>query len=143
MPTCFSILAGKYHDRGAWRATVYGVTKESDKTQQLNNNNNNNNFGCELLLLGQILSNFNFGYVKDELTRKDYEQKRFDQKNERNKRAHYINKYIKTNTQDKTVNNSVIPRKHSQKQKEDHLRNPPIMSMPASSLQKERKEVRS
>ena len=54
-----------------------------------------------------------------------------------------MNKYIKTNTQDKTVNNSVIPRKHSQKQKEDHLRNPPIRSMPASSLQKERKEVRS
>ncbi|KAF4017530.1 hypothetical protein G4228_008613 [Cervus hanglu yarkandensis] len=78
--------------------------------------------------------------IQDELTRKDYEQKRFDQKNERNKRAHYINKYIKTNTQDKTVNNSVIPRKHSQKQKEDHLRNPPIRSMPASSLQKERKE---
>ncbi|KAB0375292.1 hypothetical protein FD755_013784 [Muntiacus reevesi] len=78
--------------------------------------------------------------IQDELTRKDYEQKRFDQKNERNKRAHYINKYIKTDTQDKTVNNSVIPRKHSQKQKEDHLRNPPIRSMPASSLQKERKE---
>ena len=112
--------------------------RESDTIQQLNNN-----FGCEVLLLGQILSNFNFGYVKDELTRKDYEQKRFDQKNERNKRAHNMNKYIKTNTQDKTVNNSVIPRKHSQKQKEDHLRNPPIRSMPASSLQKERKEVRS
>ncbi|XP_055394170.1 protein TALPID3 isoform X2 [Bubalus kerabau] len=78
--------------------------------------------------------------IQDELTRKDYEQKRFDQKNERNKRAHNMNKYIKTNTQDKTVNNSVIPRKHSQKQKEDHLRNPPIRSMPASSLQKERKE---
>uniref|UniRef100_A0A4W2DQL5 KIAA0586 n=1 Tax=Bos indicus x Bos taurus TaxID=30522 RepID=A0A4W2DQL5_BOBOX len=78
--------------------------------------------------------------IQDELTRKDYEQKRFDQKNERNKRAHNMNKYIKTNTQDKTVNNSVILRKHSQKQKEDHLRNPPIRSMPASSLQKERKE---
>ena len=51
-----------------------------------------------------------------------------------------MNKYIKTNTQDKTVNNSIILRKHSQKQKEDHLRNPPIRSMAASSLQKERKE---
>ncbi|XP_055292609.1 protein TALPID3 isoform X3 [Moschus berezovskii] len=78
--------------------------------------------------------------IQDELTRKDYEQKRFDQKNERNKRAHNMNKYIKTNTQDKTVNNAVIPRKHSQKQKEDHLQNPPIRSMPASSLQKQRKE---
>ena len=26
-------------DRGAWRATVHGVTKESDTTEQLNNNN--------------------------------------------------------------------------------------------------------
>ena len=27
-------------DRGAWWATIHGVTKESDKTGQLNNNNN-------------------------------------------------------------------------------------------------------
>ena len=27
-------------DRGAWQATVHGVAKESDMTQQLNNNNN-------------------------------------------------------------------------------------------------------
>ena len=27
-------------DRGAWQATVHGVAKESDTTQQLNNNNN-------------------------------------------------------------------------------------------------------
>ena len=26
-------------DRGAWRATVHGVTKESDKTEWVNNNN--------------------------------------------------------------------------------------------------------
>ena len=25
-------------DRGAWQATVYGVTKESDMTKELNNN---------------------------------------------------------------------------------------------------------
>ena len=31
---------GNPRDRGAWRATVCGVTKESDRTQQLNNNNN-------------------------------------------------------------------------------------------------------
>ena len=27
-------------DRGAWRATVYGVTRESKTTKRLNNNNN-------------------------------------------------------------------------------------------------------
>ena len=26
-------------DRGSWQATVHGVTKESDTTEQLNNNN--------------------------------------------------------------------------------------------------------
>ena len=30
---------GNPMDRGAWWATVHGVTKESDMTQQLNNNN--------------------------------------------------------------------------------------------------------
>ncbi|XP_057586361.1 protein TALPID3 isoform X2 [Hippopotamus amphibius kiboko] len=78
--------------------------------------------------------------IQDELARKDYEQKRFDQKNQRTKRAQNMSKDIKTNTQEKTVNNSVIARKHSQKQKEEHLRNPTTRSMPASSLQKERKE---
>ncbi|XP_007466108.1 PREDICTED: protein TALPID3 isoform X2 [Lipotes vexillifer] len=78
--------------------------------------------------------------IQDELARKDYEQKRFDQKNQRTKRVQNMSKDIKTNTQDKTVNNSVIPRKHSQKQKEEQIRNPPTRSMPASSLQKERKE---
>ena len=29
-------------DRGAWRATVYGVIKESDMTEQLITTNNNN-----------------------------------------------------------------------------------------------------
>ena len=28
-------------DKGAWQATVHGVTKQSDMTEQLNNNNNN------------------------------------------------------------------------------------------------------
>ena len=27
-------------DRGAWRATVHGVAKESDRTEQLNKSNN-------------------------------------------------------------------------------------------------------
>lgn len=94
------------------------------------------------LVLGQILSNFNFDYVKDELAKKD-EQKRFDQKNQRTKKAQNMSKDTKCNKQDKTVNNSVIPRKHGQNQKEEHFKNPPMRSMPASSLQKERKEVRS
>lgn len=104
---------------------------------------NSNAFDVEALLLGQFLSNFNFGYVKDELARKDYEQKKFDQKNQRIKKTHNMGKDIKSNKQDKTINNSVIPRKHSQKQKEEHFRNPPTRNMPASSLQKERREVRS
>nr|XP_031309647.1 protein TALPID3 isoform X2 [Camelus dromedarius] len=78
--------------------------------------------------------------IQDELTRKDYEQKRYGQKNQRTRKAQIMSKDIKTNTQDKTINNSVIPRKHSQKQTEEHFRNPPTRSMPASSLQKERKE---
>ncbi|XP_041615794.1 protein TALPID3 isoform X1 [Vulpes lagopus] len=86
--------------------------------------------------------------IQDELARKDYEQKRFDQKNQRTKKAQNMSKdirtqnmskYIKTNIQDKTVNSSVIQRKHPQKQKEEHFRNPPMRSMPASNLQKERK----
>ena len=28
-------------DKGAWQATVHGVTKQSDTTEQLNNNSNN------------------------------------------------------------------------------------------------------
>ena len=31
-------------DRGAWQATVRGVTKESDMTYRLNNNINNNSY---------------------------------------------------------------------------------------------------
>ena len=40
-PLQYSCL-GNAMDRGAWRATVHGVAKESDTTGQLNNNNNNN-----------------------------------------------------------------------------------------------------
>ena len=37
MATHSSILPGKSHDRGAWRATVHGVARESDTTvKQLN-----------------------------------------------------------------------------------------------------------
>ena len=41
-PLQYSCL-GNLKDRGAWWATVHGVTKESDTNQWLNNNNNNNN----------------------------------------------------------------------------------------------------
>ncbi|XP_046503519.1 protein TALPID3 isoform X1 [Equus quagga] len=78
--------------------------------------------------------------IQDELARKDYEQKRFDQKNQRTRKAQNMSKDIKTNTQDKTVNNSVIPRKHCQKQKEEYVRNPPVRSKPAAGSQKERRE---
>ncbi|XP_035866302.1 protein TALPID3 isoform X2 [Phyllostomus discolor] len=78
--------------------------------------------------------------IQDELTKKDNEQKRFDQKNQRTKKAPNMIKDFKTNKQDKIVNNYVIPRKHCQKQKEEHFKNPPVRTMPASSLQKERKE---
>ena len=42
---------GNPMDRGAWWATVHGVTKELDMTEWLNNNNNNYsrnfmNFSC-------------------------------------------------------------------------------------------------
>ena len=43
MATHSSILAWRIPmDRGAWRATVHEVEKESDKTEQLNNDNNDN-----------------------------------------------------------------------------------------------------
>ncbi|XP_039074610.1 protein TALPID3 isoform X4 [Hyaena hyaena] len=78
--------------------------------------------------------------IEDELSRKDYEQKRFDWKNQRTKKTQNMSKDIKTNIQDKTAKNSVIQRTHSQKQKEEHFRNPLIRNIPASNLQKERKE---
>lgn len=77
--------------------------------------------------------------IQDELTRKD-EPKRFDYKNQRTKKAQNMNKNSKINIQDKSVNNSVIPRRHSQKQKEEHCRILPTRGMPASNLQKERKD---
>ena len=36
-------------DRGAWRATVHGVSKESDTTERLNDNNSNS---CPVSALG-------------------------------------------------------------------------------------------
>ncbi|XP_058285463.1 protein TALPID3 isoform X13 [Hylobates moloch] len=78
--------------------------------------------------------------IQDELSRTDDEQKRFDQNNQRTKKGQNMTKDIRTNTQDKTGNKSVIPRKHSQKRMEEHFRSLPMRGMPASSLQKERKE---
>ena len=39
-PPQYSCL-GNPMDRGSWQATVHGVTKESDTTEQLNNKENN------------------------------------------------------------------------------------------------------
>ncbi|XP_012580118.1 PREDICTED: protein TALPID3 isoform X2 [Condylura cristata] len=78
--------------------------------------------------------------IQDELERKDHEQKRLDQKNQRTKKAQNMSRDIKTYTQEKTIKNSVNPRKYSQRQMEEPFRNPYIRNMPASSLQKDRKE---
>ncbi|KAM6171595.1 protein TALPID3 [Erethizon dorsatum] len=78
--------------------------------------------------------------IQDELARKDYAQRRFDQKSQRTKKAQNMSKDIKANTHDKTVNKSVILRKPSQNQIEDYLKSPPMRSMATSSFQKERKE---
>uniref|UniRef100_A0A8C3W1F3 KIAA0586 n=1 Tax=Catagonus wagneri TaxID=51154 RepID=A0A8C3W1F3_9CETA len=74
--------------------------------------------------------------IQDELARKDYQQKKFDQKNQKTKRTQNMSKDIK----DKTVNNPLFTRRHSQKPKEECFRNPPTRSLPAPSLPKERKE---
>ena len=39
MSTYSSILPWETVDRGTWQATVYGVTKESDRAWQLNSSN--------------------------------------------------------------------------------------------------------
>ncbi|KAM8781002.1 protein TALPID3 isoform 2-T4 [Rhynchonycteris naso] len=78
--------------------------------------------------------------IQDELAKKDYEQKRFDQKTQRTNKVYNMNKDIKTTKQGKTLNNSVIPKTHCPKPKEEHFRNPPMRSIPALSLQKESKE---
>ena len=49
-PLQYSCL-GNHMDRGAWWATVHGVTKESDKTQRLSNNNNKIETGPSRVLL--------------------------------------------------------------------------------------------
>lgn len=78
--------------------------------------------------------------IQDELERKDYEQKLFDQKNQRTKKVQNMSKDSRTHTQEKNVKNSVVPRRHFQRQTEEHFRHPSIRNMPASSLQKGRKE---
>ncbi|XP_021498319.1 protein TALPID3 isoform X4 [Meriones unguiculatus] len=78
--------------------------------------------------------------IQDELMRKDYEQKRTDPKNQRNMKSLTTSRNTKVNTQDKMVNRSVIPRRYCQKQVQEQFRSPPVKSMSASGLQKERKE---
>ena len=53
-PLLYSCL-GNSMDQRAWQATVHGITKELDTTQQLNNNLQNNVFFTLLSLLHQML----------------------------------------------------------------------------------------
>ncbi|XP_058521398.1 protein TALPID3 [Ochotona princeps] len=79
--------------------------------------------------------------IQDELARKDYEQKRFDQKTQRNKKVQNTSKDMKINTQVKTVNKPVIPRRHPHRQMEEQCGTLPMRSSPAPNPQKkERKE---
>ncbi|XP_063118579.1 protein TALPID3 isoform X5 [Rattus norvegicus] len=75
--------------------------------------------------------------IQDELTRKDYE-KRFDPKNQRNKKSLTMSRDIKANNQDKTANRSIIPRSHYQKQTQEQFTSPPVRSVPASAPQREK-----
>ena len=54
-PFLYSCL-GNPMNRGAWRATVHGVTKESDIIEQLNNNNNMSSVGLSHPVEKVILS---------------------------------------------------------------------------------------
>lgn len=72
--------------------------------------------------------------IQDELAKKDYEQKKFEPKNQRTKKFQNLNRDIKT--QDKAMNKPVIPRKQIQ----EYFKNPLTRNLPASSFQKERKE---
>nr|XP_048271427.1 protein TALPID3 isoform X2 [Myodes glareolus] len=76
--------------------------------------------------------------IQDELTRKDYEQKRFDPKSQRNKQA--LSRDTKANIRDKPARKSAIPRRHCQKQMQEQFRSAPGRSCPASGSQRERKE---
>ncbi|CAO2586528.1 Protein TALPID3 [Lemmus lemmus] len=78
--------------------------------------------------------------IQDELTRKDYEEKRFDPKTQRNKRALTLSREIKANTCDKPGSKSTIPRRHCEKQIQEQFRSAPGRSWPASGSQRERKE---
>ncbi|XP_032763797.1 protein TALPID3 isoform X2 [Rattus rattus] len=75
--------------------------------------------------------------IQDELTRKDYE-KRFDPKNQRNKKSLTMGRDIKANNQDKTANRSITPRSHYQKQMQEQFTSPPVRSMPSSGPQREK-----
>lgn len=78
--------------------------------------------------------------IQDEFSRKDYEQKRFDPKNQWNKQALTMSRDIKVNTQDRAANRSVIPRRHGQKPVQEQSSGVPVKSFPTSGSQKERKE---
>ncbi|XP_074092009.1 protein TALPID3 isoform X2 [Macrotis lagotis] len=85
--------------------------------------------------------------IQDELARKDYEHRKFE-KNQRsnftrkflNNQHQKMNKEIKTNPQDKSINKFVFPGKHSHKQLEESYRNTYLKNVCASNLDKDRKE---
>ncbi|ERE72313.1 hypothetical protein H671_5g15127 [Cricetulus griseus] len=78
--------------------------------------------------------------IQDELTKKDYEQKRFGSKNQRSKQTLTMSGDFKANIQDKTVNKSVISRRRCQKQIQEQFRSVPGRNMYALGSQRERKE---
>ncbi|XP_056666794.1 protein TALPID3 isoform X2 [Monodelphis domestica] len=85
--------------------------------------------------------------IQDELTKKDYEHKKFD-KNQRlnftkkvlNNQYQKVTKEIKTNAQDKTVNRFGFQGKHFRKQLEETSRNMYLKNIHPSNLDKDRKE---
>ncbi|XP_074146329.1 protein TALPID3 isoform X2 [Sminthopsis crassicaudata] len=86
--------------------------------------------------------------IQEELSRKDYEQKKFD----KNRRSNFTkktlnNQYQKTSkdnkisAQDKNLNRFVFPGKHFRKQLEESYRNTYLQNICISNLDKNRKEI--
>ncbi|KAM9061979.1 protein TALPID3 isoform X2 [Sarcophilus harrisii] len=86
--------------------------------------------------------------IQEELSRKDYEQKKFD-KNRRsnftkkalNNQYQKTSKEIKISAQDKNLNRFGFPGKHFRKQLEESYRNTYLQNICISNLDKNRKEI--
>ncbi|KAL1790189.1 TALPID3 isoform X1 [Sigmodon hispidus] len=78
--------------------------------------------------------------IQDELRRKDYEQKRSDSKNQRNKQALTMSRDVKASTRDRAVGRCVVPGRQCQTHTREQFRSAPVRSMPASGSQRDRKE---